>query len=211
MDEDLRAALARIDPVPSTSPVEPIGGPRARALLEDVMTTPVAEISESAATPLPARRRRTLLAAAAAGVLLLAGVGTAMLVSDDDATPAGDGSQATSIALTLPDPLVMQSCLMFDEAALAQMPMAFAGTVTEVSADGVVLDVDRWFKAGPEGEADTVELSTPGGATSAALDGVAFTDGDRFLVTATDGAVNGCGFSGPATPQLEGSFERAFA
>ncbi len=38
-----------------------------------------------------------------------------------------------------------------------------------------------------------------------------FRVGERYLVTATDGTVNGCGFSGPATPELERAFEEAFA
>jgi hypothetical protein len=36
-------------------------------------------------------------------------------------------------------------------------------------------------------------------------------DGQRYLLTATDGTVNGCGFIGPASPELEHAFAQAFA
>ena len=90
------------------------------------------------------------------------------------------------------------------------MPVAFAGTVTGVAPEQVTLEVDRWYRAPAGGEVDVVTLTTPAATSSAVFDGVAFSSGDRFLVTATDGAVNGCGLSGPATAELEASFERAF-
>ncbi len=38
-----------------------------------------------------------------------------------------------------------------------------------------------------------------------------FRDGGQYLITASGGTVNGCGFSGPATPDLTRAFEEAFA
>lgn len=55
-----------------------------------------------------------------------------------------------------------------------------------------------------------VAIALPAGITSAALDGVDFVVGDQYLVTATDGFVNGCGFSGPATSEFETAFTSAF-
>ena len=43
-----------------------------------------------------------------------------------------------------------------------------------------------------------------------ALDGVELVAGEEYLLTATDGVVNGCGFSGPSTPELEAAFDEAF-
>jgi hypothetical protein len=40
--------------------------------------------------------------------------------------------------------------------------------------------------------------------------GVEFADGQTYLVTATDGTVNGCGYSGLATPELQSAFDSAF-
>lgn len=37
-----------------------------------------------------------------------------------------------------------------------------------------------------------------------------FEVGHRYLITATDGVVNGSGYSGPVTPDLEVTFDVAF-
>ena len=42
-------------------------------------------------------------------------------------------------------------------------------------------------------------------------DGPAVIQGGTFLVTASDGVVNGCGFSGPSTPEMAGVLDEAFA
>ncbi len=86
------------------------------------------------------------------------------------------------------------------------MPVALAGTVTEVQPEQVTVDVDRWYRGG---DADVVTIAVQSG-NSVALDGVDFRQGERYLITATDGTVNGCGFSGPATPDLEQAFDQAF-
>ena len=44
----------------------------------------------------------------------------------------------------------------------------------------------------------------------ALIGGVTFEPGQQYLITATDGVVNYCGFSGPATPELQALFDQAF-
>lgn len=44
-----------------------------------------------------------------------------------------------------------------------------------------------------------------------ALDGVRFERGGSYLVAATEGSVNGCGFSGPRTERPARADEQAFA
>jgi hypothetical protein len=100
----------------------------------------------------------------------------------------------------------MMSCLAFDPAVLAEMPLAFEGTARVVDGDQVTLDVDRWFKGG---EADEVVLVAPLGL-EALIGGISFEVGRQYLVSATDGQVNYCGFSGEATPELRAGFESAF-
>jgi hypothetical protein len=39
---------------------------------------------------------------------------------------------------------------------------------------------------------------------------VAFEVGQQYFVTAFDGVVNYCGFSGPVTPELQAIFDQAF-
>jgi hypothetical protein len=128
-----------------------------------------------------------------------------LVLGGDDGDDGGDGAPAT-LALSLPPADVAASCIQFDVRFLAEMPVALAGTVTTVEADRVTLDVDRWYRGG---SADVVTIVVPL-TSSAALDGVDFSDGERYLVTATDGTVNGCGFSGPADAELERAFEEAF-
>jgi hypothetical protein len=55
-----------------------------------------------------------------------------------------------------------------------------------------------------------VTIAQPDPQSSVALDGVTFDVGRRYLLTATNGTVNGCGFSGPATADLERSYGEAF-
>jgi hypothetical protein len=74
-------------------------------------------------------------------------------------------------------------------------------------ADGNTTE-DHWYKGG---DADQITIAQPDPQSSVALDGVTFEQGKSFLLTVTNGTVNGCGFSGPATPQLQQSFKDAFA
>ena len=202
-DDDLRARLARLDPA-GALPVEPATGPRAGQQMERAMQT-----LDTPTTTGPRRSRRRLAvvggtalaaaAAATAGVLVWGG--------GDGAAPGAP----TTLDLALSEQAATAACIQFSEDVLADMPVAFAGTVTTVAEDEVVLDVARWFTGG---DADRVRLDVPGGIgpeAAALWYGVDFRDGERYLVTATDGNVNSCGYTAAATPEMEAAFERAFA
>ena len=199
-DDDLRARLARLDPMPSSTPVDPSTSPRAQELLERVMLT--TEHATDPTTASPRWRRPAALVAAAAAVLAI-GVG-AVLASSGGSSPT---THKTSLALKAPVAARpgMNACIQFTVDILKQAPVAFGGTVTSVSAEVVTLDVDRWFKGG---SADTVTVTAPEANT--AIDGIELVQGKRYLISATDGTVNTCGYSGEATPDLEASFEQAF-
>ena len=223
-DDELRARLARIDPAPAGSPVDPVTSPRASELVERAMSTPNVQTPDlqtsdghtsdghTSGVPAPAddlaarrRRRRWLLPAAAAAILIALVGGFLLLGGGTD--PIRD-EDPTTLALSLPPGDAAGSCLVFDVQFLAQMPVALAGSVTAIEGGLVTLDVDRWYRGG---DADLVTVAVPPQQSSAALDGVDFRVGERYLITATDGVVNGCGYSGPATPELEQAFEQAFA
>jgi len=210
-DDELRTRLARLDPAPAGSPVDPVTSLRAQELVERVMQTPETQTvpTPDPADELAARRRRPWLIPAVAAALLAAVVATVLVISGGGATPAGNGSteDPTTLALSVAPSDVANSCIMFDVAYLAEMPVALAGTVTAIEPRRVTLEVDRWYRGG---DADLVTIGVQDN-NSVALDGVEFVEGERYLVTATNGVVNGCGFSGPATPELEQAFEQAFS
>lgn len=210
-DDELRTRLARHDPAPAGTPVDPVTSPRAQELVERVMQSPDIQtvLPPDRADELTAHRHRPWLIRLAAA--LLAALVTVVVLGggDPEDSPAGDasgGEDPTTLALSLPDSGVANSCIVFDVEFLAEMPVALAGTVTAIQPRRVTIDVDRWYRGG---DADLVTIGIQDG-NSVALDGVDFREGERYLVTATDGVVNGCGFTGPATPELEQAFEEAF-
>lgn len=206
-DEDLRARLRAIDPARPGGPLGALSDPTPDQVKERVMsiidneTAPV----QHAGSRQPRWTRTTIALAGAAVVLAVAlgAVGLMTATGDDPARRPG----ASTLSLDVASGDVMSSCVQFDVAFLRDMPVALAGTVTAVDDDAVTLHVDRWYKGG---SADQVRIAVPDGQTSAALDGVTFVEGERYLLTATDGTVNGCGFSGPATKELEAAYDEAF-
>ena len=68
--------------------------------------------------------------------------------------------------------------------------------MSSVEGDTVHLDVDHWFKGGDAGQ---VVLNAPQGM-EALIASIPFEVGRQYLITAYDGNVNYCGFSGPSTP-----------
>jgi hypothetical protein len=90
---------------------------------------------------------------------------------------------------------------------LAQQSVAFDGTVTML-ADGVVtLDVGHWYAGGPT---DLVRVQAPADALQDLVGAVKFEQGGRYLVSATNGQVTVCGFSGPYTADLAALYDQAF-
>ncbi len=198
-DDELRTRLARLDPQANV-PFASLTSRLAQDLLERTMTSTLT----SPERPTERRTRRLLVVTTAAAVAAV-GVTAAILTSQGaDTLPA---QKKTTLALTLPDPNAMSSCIMFDVAILKGFPVAFAGTVTAVADGTVSLDVTKWYVGG---SAQVVTLTTPGDTQSISLDGVSFEKDKDYLVTASDGAVTSCGFSGEASPTLEQAFDEAF-
>lgn len=198
-DDDLRARLARVDPVLRMDSDLVEGG-----TVPDVKRLMAAPPASVRRYWVPPRRRLALVGATLA---LLFGAASAIIVTVGGDDPSGPPPQST-LELSLGSPGVTSaSCLPFSADILRGMPVAFAGTVTGVDAESVSLTVDRWYAGG---SAPVVSLRTPPGATSAALDGVEFRKGSRYLVAATEGTVNGCGFSGEDSPELARAYAQAY-
>lgn len=209
-DDDLRARLRRIDPMPADVPVEPVTTPSSRQRLETIMNIPVLDPQQQTprrlSDPSP-KRRRTLAAAlgAAAAVAALAVGATVVFNAGDDG--ADEVASGPPLELSLGQGEAMASCMVFDPAVLADMSPAFAATATAVEGSTVTLAVDRWYAG--ETDADTVVLQAQPGM-EALIAGFAFEVGQQYLITAAEGNVNYCGYSGPASPELTAAFDTAF-
>ena len=193
MTDELRNQIRRLDPMHqgvSTTPPT-------RADLEEIMAT-----TPTTTAPTRPSRSRWYIATAAA-VAVAAAISIPALVGG---TP-GTSVAAPPLELSLGEGPGLASCLPFDTAILAGMPMAFEGTVTAVDGEQVTLTVDRWFRGG---DAATVELHAPAGM-QALIGGIDFVGGEQYLVSATEGNVNYCGYTDASTPELRAAFEQAFA
>jgi hypothetical protein len=197
MNDEIRDRLARIDPMHSGVPTEDVASKSSRELLEGIMSTPTIE-REERNRPLG----RSWVFASAAALALIVAVGGAIALSGNGEDPAA----AAPLVLTAGGEDQMAMCIQFSVEELAKMPMAFEGTVTAVDGSDVTLSVDHWFKGG---DAETVLLDAPQGL-EALIGGIPFESGEQYLITAYDGQVNYCGFSGPSTPEFRASFAEAF-
>ena len=202
MTDELRERLGRLDPMHPAVPTESVTSQSSKAKLEKIMSTPPVEHPETQSTP---KRNGWLFGVAAAAALVVV-VGGAIALS-------GGGTGGDTVAQGPPlelnagvdDPLTTM-CIEFGVEYLAPMPVAFEGTVTAVEGDQVTLSVDHWFKGG---DATQVLINAPQGL-EALIASFPLQVGEQYLITATDGNVNYCGFSGPSTPEFRAAFEEAF-
>lgn len=193
-DDELRKRLQAADP----ARVAPPADSWIPDLVEATMNIP--QETET-------RRRPWLLPVAAAAAVAALAVGGFAVFGDD-----GDGSdevaaEPTSLTLAVPAGDAMSMCMAFEVTQLEQAELAFSGTVESTSDTGVTLAVDRWYRGG---DADQVVLEHSGAATQVALDGVDFQQDQRYLVSASDGTVSTCGYSGPWTEDFAAQFAQAF-
>lgn len=206
-ETDLDRRLRAADPV---GPADDGWAGRLRDLVEATVSTTADDATQEAdpAQAGAAQRRRWLLPAAAAAAAAVIAVGGFALAGGDDPAQPPVAAKKSVIDLALPgQDGAMASCIRFSAEMLAPMPLAFAGTAVSVQDGLVRLEVDRWYRGGT---ADVVQLTAPDEASAALLDSVTFVAGERYLVTATDGVVNSCGFTMEWTQENAAVFERAF-
>ncbi len=221
-DNDLRALLRSGDPAGSLSPADPAG---LAILLEDIMSADLdvrpAVDEGDRATGTHGRNRLTWLVAAAAVAAIAAGGAFAVNGlsgnGNNNVPTAGDEPSVTTPDLK--SPLVGETthltasapdakCVAEPTAAmLAGYDQAFQGTVTSIEGDTVTLEATDVYQ-GEVGE--TVEVKAPEAPFQAMVQQVQFQVGGTFLVSTYGGAVSMCGFSGPASGDLQKLFTEAF-
>lgn len=163
-----------------------------------------ADLPAALADPVtPRSSRARWFVGAAAAVVVIAGL---LVVTMDDGGDDADVAAGPPLELSLGSADAMASCMAVDPVVLSTMPMAFAATATEVDGELVTLDVDRWYTGG---DAEVVQLRSTAGQ-AALIAGFDFEVGEEYLVSASEGTVSFCGFSGPATPDLTALFDEAF-
>jgi hypothetical protein len=168
------------------------------------------------------RRTRSVLAVP---VLVLALAGLSACGSDDSDLIAADTSETTSAAPSesnsesttdsssepvelVADASLAGKCAVPSAETLSTFDTAFAGTVTSLEDGTATLAVDQWYAGG---DADTATVTTPEQDLAALLMAVEFEKGKSYLVSATDGRVTLCGFTGETTPELQALYDEAFA
>jgi hypothetical protein len=166
------------------------------------------------------RRTRSVLAVP---VLVLALAGLSACGSDDSDQVAADTSETTSEPTTDAttdsgggaDPVELTAdastagkCAVPSAETLATFDTAFSGTVTSLEDGTATLEVDQWYAGG---DASTATVTTPDKDLAALLMAVEFEKGKSYLVSATDGRVTLCGFTGETTPELQAIYDEAFA
>ncbi|WP_323791786.1 hypothetical protein [Nocardioides sp.] len=231
-DEDLRALLATADPAAALPPADPAGVAR---LMEDLMPempehTDVHEgvTTENRADHLRQRSRLTWIVAAAAAAVIVGGVAFVLIGGSGEDGPGSAGSEvvdsrvtgdadgaidpgeaASVTELTLSGDASAARCLTPESApqVVAAQTLVVDAVVESISG-GVVTLAPTTFYAGEA--TDLVTVSEPEGDLTRLLAGVEFTEGGRYLVSATDGRVTLCGFSGPYSASLAGIYKRAF-
>lgn len=202
--DELERRLRAADPAQGWS-ADPAHGPRADALMEQIMNTPdtipaVVQV-ETAPTAKRPRWPKFVLAGGAAAALAVG----AFAIADN----SGDGSTTAGPPATyeLGPADITAMCLPVDQLVPPPGLIGFRGTVTEVGDGTVTLDVTKWYSQ--EGTASVVLKTTD--LASVALDGVDFAVGGDYLVSVADGVVQICGFSGPYSPDYEAIFAGWFA
>jgi hypothetical protein len=201
MTDELRERLARLDPMHPGVETESATTESSRALLEEIMSTSPTETPAPEATP---KRRPWLIGVAAAAALVVVVGGAIALTGGSGQEPVASGPP---LELNAGGGDVMSSCIAFSVEYLAPMPVAFEGTVSSVDGDAVTLTVDHWYKGGDSAE---VVLNAPQGL-EALIASFPLEEGEQYLITASEGNVNYCGFSGPSTPEMRAAYEDAFA
>ncbi len=194
-NEELRSRLQKLDPTTSGVEIKSVDDESSQKMLEIIMSRSVG--SESI-------RPAWYLVGAAAVAMVAFGAVTLLGGGSTPDVAASPDEEAIELTVGAEDTLA--SCMALTPELVRDVPLAFAGTVTTVEGERATLTVDEWFVGG---DSATVSLLAPSGF-EALIGGIDFEEGKSYLVSAYDGVVNYCGFSGEATPELRAIYDEAF-
>lgn len=207
MSDELRNRIRRIDPMGPE--VETRSVSESREMMEAVMSNP------TNAKPTERHSEKTLQellpTASTGGSIAISrpiawiAAATAIVVVAAFALLNSGGSAPLILSAGESDPALM-SCLPFSVDILDDMEVAFEGTVTSVDGDLLTLDVVKWYRGG---ETAQVQITAPLGM-EALIGGIPFEVGGSYLVSASNGVVSYCGYTGVATPDFRAAYELAF-
>ncbi|MCC6495163.1 MAG: hypothetical protein IT193_02765 [Propionibacteriaceae bacterium] len=196
-DDGLRERIKLVDPSAS---LPLLAADQASRLMEETMSTP------AASTP-PTGSRRVLLAAAL--VLAVAGVGWLFAGNILAGQPDVPRTPGAGPVVRLTAGTASAKCRAPEAATLAaSADFAFAGTVKAVSGQDVTFTVTRVYRGAAASE---VQVELDDGRSESLVGSGPARVGLGYLISAADGAVIGCGYSGEADSQgLRQLFEAAF-
>lgn len=194
-NEELRSRLQKLDPTTSGVEIKSVDEESSQKMLETIMSQSVG--SEGI------RPAWYLMGAAAVTIVAF---GAVTLFGGDSTPDVAASPDEDALELTVGAEDTLASCMALTPELLRDVPLAFAGTVTTVEGEHATLTVDEWFIGG---DATTVSVFAPDGF-EALIGSIDFQEGKSFLVSAYDGVVNYCGFSGEETPELRAIYDAAF-
>lgn len=182
--EDPIEALRRADPLDRLEVPTDTSEAHARALFQEITDMNTTETQEPAPRRLP---KRTIGWAAAAALAVAAAAIGAYALFVDKAEPRIVGGEPIGGG-------GMAMCIQYDDAILAEQDMAFDGTLIQIEGNEVTFEVHRWFRGGDAAQVTFDAEGLVGGPTIA-MDGIPFEEGQRYLVSGTDGFVWSCGYT----------------
>jgi hypothetical protein len=198
-DDSLLARMRAADPATSLPPAD---HDQVAHLLEAVMTDTTTHTTETRETGTHDRSPLTWLVAAAA-VLLIAGSGVFARVNRDHHASPAAGQTVTQLGL----PTAHGRCILPNVGVLRSQTIAFRGTLTTLGPGAATFRVERWFKGGPT---DLARVAAPATDLAPLVSGASLRVGGSYLVSAHDGTVTECGFTGPDTGRLSSLYLQAY-
>jgi hypothetical protein len=205
-DEELLERLRSRDPAASLPPAD---AARVARLLEDAMSHDLDSRGTDRTHADPRRRTPLTWLVAAAAVLVIAGVGAFALLGGEDppSVPTAEEPAPTVLELSARPPSAAK-CAAPTAELLALQEIGFDGTVTSITDGLVTLEVGHWYRGG---DADQVTVGAPPEDLQALLLAADFQEGQRYLVSASEGFVSVCGFTAAYSDDLAALYAEAFS